>query len=54
VLDLAALTLAAETAKDKPALSSGRAVALLQLRVAIENRLADPTLDPSGAASAAV
>jgi AraC-like DNA-binding protein len=53
VLDLAALALAAETAKDKPALSSGRAIALLQLRVAIENRLGDPTLDPSSAAAAA-
>ena len=42
VLDLAALALAAETAKDKPALSSGRAIALLQLRVAIENRLRRP------------
>jgi AraC-like DNA-binding protein len=53
VLDLAALALAAEIAKDKPALSSGRAIALLQLRVAIENRISDPTLDPSSAAAAA-
>jgi AraC-like DNA-binding protein len=53
LLDLAALALASETTKDKPALSSGRAIALLQLRMAIESRLSDPTLDPSSAASAA-
>jgi AraC family transcriptional regulator, positive regulator of tynA and feaB len=53
VLDLIALALASETGKDKPALSSGRAIALLQLRMAIESRLSDPTLDPSSAASAA-
>jgi len=53
VLDLAALALATETGKDTPALSSGRAVALLHLRMAIENRLTDPALDPSTAAGAA-
>ena len=53
VLDVTALALAAETGKDKPAVSSGRAVALLQLRMAIESRLSDPALDPSSAAAAA-
>jgi AraC-like DNA-binding protein len=53
VLDLAALALAAETGKNTPALSSGRAVSLLHLRMAIENRLTDPALDPRGAAAAA-
>jgi AraC-like DNA-binding protein len=53
VLDLIALSLAAVAGKDKPALSSGRALALLRLRVAIETRLSDPTLDPSSAAAAA-
>jgi AraC-like DNA-binding protein len=53
VLDLAALGLAAETGKETPALSSGRAVSLLQLRMAIESRLTDPMLDPRGAAAAA-
>ena len=53
VLDLVALALAAETGEDRPALSSGRAIALLQLRMAIENRLSDPMLDPSSAAAAA-
>jgi AraC family transcriptional activator of tynA and feaB len=53
VLDLIALSLATTAGKDKPALSSGRAIALLQLRMAIESRLSDPTLDPSSAASAA-
>ena len=53
VLDVTALALAAETGKDKPAVSSGRAVALLQLRRAIESRLSDPALDPSSAAAAA-
>ena len=47
VLDLAALALATQTGKDTPALSSGRAVALLNLRMAIENRLTDPALDPT-------
>jgi AraC family transcriptional regulator, positive regulator of tynA and feaB len=53
VLDLAALSLATGSGKDTPALSSGRAVALLQLRMAIENRLTDPALDPTAAAAAA-
>jgi AraC-like DNA-binding protein len=53
VLDLAALALASEAGKDKPALSSGRALALLQLRAAIESRLREPALDPSTAAAAA-
>jgi AraC family transcriptional activator of tynA and feaB len=53
VLDLIALSLAAAAGKDKPAVSSGRALALLGLRMAIESRLSDPTLDPSSAAGAA-
>jgi AraC-like DNA-binding protein len=53
VLDLAALALASETGQDTPALSSGRAVALLRLRIAIESRLTDPALDPNTAAEAA-
>ena len=36
VLDLVALALAAECGKDRPALSSPRAIALLQLRAAVE------------------
>ncbi len=53
VLDLAAFALAAETGKGTPAVSSGRAVALLSLRMAIENRLKDPALNPTAAAGAA-
>jgi AraC-like DNA-binding protein len=53
LLDLAALALAAGTGKDRPPLSSGRALVLLHLRMAIENRLTDDTLDPSTAAAAA-
>jgi AraC-like DNA-binding protein len=52
-LDLLALSLAAEGGKDRPALSSARAVALLQLRTAVEARLSDPSLDPAAAAAAA-
>ena len=53
VLDLVALSLMAEGDKDRPALSSARAVALLRLRTAVEARLSDPSLDPSAAAAAA-
>jgi AraC-like DNA-binding protein len=53
VLDLIALSLAAEGGKDSPALSSPRAVALLRLRTAVEARLSDPSLDPTTAAAAA-
>ncbi len=53
VLDLVALSLAAEGGKDRPALSSARAVALLRLRSAIEARLDDPSLAPETAAAAA-
>ena len=53
LLDLVALALAAEGGKDRPALSSARATALLRLRMEIERRLADPSLDPSAAAGAA-
>jgi AraC family transcriptional activator of tynA and feaB len=53
VLDLIALSLATAAGKDKPAVSSGRALALLQLRMAIESRLVDAALDPSSAAAAA-
>ncbi len=53
VLDLAALALATEAGNGKPALSSGRAVSLLRLRMAIENRLTDPALNPTAAAAAA-
>jgi AraC family transcriptional activator of tynA and feaB len=53
VLDLVALSLAAEGGKDRPALSSVRAVALLRLRTAVEARLSDPSLDHAAAAAAA-
>jgi AraC family transcriptional regulator, positive regulator of tynA and feaB len=53
LLDLTALALATAAGKDRPAISSGRALTLLQLRMAIENRLSDPTLDPTTAAAAA-
>jgi AraC-like DNA-binding protein len=53
VLDLVALALAAEGGKDRPVLSSARAIALLQLRAAVERRLTDPGLDPATAAGAA-
>jgi AraC family transcriptional activator of tynA and feaB len=53
ILDLAAIALAAEGNKDRPALSSARSVALLQLRTAVEQHLADPALDPETAAAAA-
>jgi AraC-like DNA-binding protein len=53
VLDLVALALAAEGGKDRPALSSARAIALLRLRTAVESRLTDPALDPATAAGAA-
>jgi AraC-like DNA-binding protein len=53
VLDLAALALAAQGAKDRPALSSARATALLRLRMEIERRLPDPALDPETAAGGA-
>lgn len=54
LLDLIALALTAHSGSDKiPALSSARAVALLQLRSAIESRLDDPALDPATAATAA-
>lgn len=53
VLDLIALSLATAAGKDKPAVSSGRALALLRLRTAIESRLGDPALDPGTAAAAA-
>jgi AraC family transcriptional activator of tynA and feaB len=52
-LDLAALAFAAETGKGTPALSSGRAVALLNLRMAVESRLKDPAFNPAAAAAAA-
>ena len=53
ILDLAAIALAEQGAKDRPALSSARATALLRLRTAIEQRIGDPTLDPEAAAGAA-
>ena len=53
VLDQIALALAADTGEDRPALSSGRAVALLHVRMAIESHLSDPALDPTTAAGAA-
>ncbi len=53
VLDLAALALAEQGAKDRPALSSARTTALLRLRREIEQRLSDPALDPETAAGAA-
>ena len=53
VLDLAAVALAAEGGKGRPALSSARATALLRLRMEIERRLPDPALDPETAAGAA-
>ncbi len=53
VLDLIALALATATGRDKPALSSARALALLQLRMAVESRLSNPALDPATVAAAA-
>ena len=53
VLDLVALALAAEGGKERPSLSSPRAIALLQLRAAVERRLSDPGLNPAAAAAAA-
>jgi AraC-like DNA-binding protein len=53
VLDLAAVALAAEGGKGRPALSSARATALLRLRAEIDRRLPDPALDPETAAGAA-
>ena len=53
VLDLAAVALAAEGGKGRPALSSARATSLLRLRTEIERRLPDPALDPETAAAAA-
>jgi AraC-like DNA-binding protein len=53
ILDLAALALATEGGKERPALSSPRAIALLQLRAAVERRLSDPGLNPAAAAAAA-
>jgi AraC-like DNA-binding protein len=53
LLDLAALALASGADEATPALSSGRAVALLRLRMTIECRLTDPALNPKAAASAA-
>ncbi len=52
VLDLIALSLATAGGKDKPAVSSGRALMLLRLRTAIESRLDDPALDPGMVAAA--
>jgi AraC-like DNA-binding protein len=54
LLDLIALALAAQRGIDEtPSLSSARAAALLQLRIVIEARLDDPSLDPETAAAAA-
>jgi AraC family transcriptional regulator, positive regulator of tynA and feaB len=52
VLDLAALALST-MANETPSLSSGRAVALLRLRMAIESHLTEPKLNPQAAAAAA-
>jgi AraC family transcriptional regulator, positive regulator of tynA and feaB len=53
VLDLIVLSLSDMAGKEVAALSSRRALALLRLRTAIENHLADPRLDPSIVAAAA-
>ena len=53
VLDLIALSLASAWGKDRPKVSSGGALVLLQLRTAIESRLSDPAFDPRAAAAAA-
>ena len=53
VLDLTAMSLAIAAGKDRPAISSGAALTLLQLRTTIENSLSDPGLDPTTAAAAA-
>jgi AraC family transcriptional activator of tynA and feaB len=53
LVDLAALAVAANAGVDAPAVSSGRAVALFRVRMAIESHLSDPTLDPEAVASAA-
>ena len=53
VLDLTAMSLAIAAGKDRPAISSGAALTLLQLRATIENSLSEPGLDPTTAAAAA-
>jgi AraC-like DNA-binding protein len=53
VLDLTAMSLASVVGKERPAISSGSALTLLQLRTTIENSLSDPALDPTTAAAAA-
>ena len=45
--------MAANAGLDATAISSGRAVALFRVRMAIESRLSDSTLDPEAVASAA-
>jgi AraC family transcriptional regulator, positive regulator of tynA and feaB len=53
VLDLVAVSVARMAAGRRPKISSARSVALMNIRVAIETRLTDPSLDAEAVASAA-
>jgi AraC-like DNA-binding protein len=53
VLDLIAVSLAKAIEGDKPRVSSARSLVLLNVRAAIEARLADPALDAATVAAAA-
>jgi AraC family transcriptional regulator, positive regulator of tynA and feaB len=52
VLDLVALSLAKAVDGTTPRVSSGKAMAILQIRAAVKTRLADPTLDVQSVADA--
>ena len=53
VLDLIGLSLLKTMGLSKPRISSGRSLALLRVRAAIESRLSDPALNPSMVAHSA-
>jgi AraC-like DNA-binding protein len=53
VLDLVAVSLAKALDRGKPRLSSARSLVLVNVRVAIETRLSDPSLDAATVAAAA-
>jgi AraC family transcriptional activator of tynA and feaB len=53
LLDLTALALAGNTDRKGAATPSGRSLALMRVRMAVESRLSDPRLDPEAVASAA-
>ena len=52
-LDLVAVSFAKAMEGDRPRVSSARSLALVNLRAAVEARLADPALDPERIAAAA-